>query len=498
LIGLSTTPILRPDGSIHDRAGYDAETKTVYVPGGLIIPPIPIRPTHADAVRAAGELLDLVQDFPFGDPAGKSVYLSFILSVHARHLFDGGVPLHLVDANVRGSGKGLLLDTAGVIVLGGPIPVQQYSADSAEMRKVITSVVRTGKTMLHLDNLPTGEPFGNPALDSALTCSTWEDRLLGHNLVVEYPHRVVWAASGNNTTVRADTVRRIIRLRLESSLANPEDRKDFIYPDLLGHVRANRGRYVAAALTILSAYHIAGRPAVELPAAGSFDGWTRVVRAAIVWAGLPDPWTTNLAVRNEIDTEKGELNALVAAWAELDPTGEGMTTSQAKKVHQSLYTDTPRTAELLALIGLKDFDAGKIGYLLRKHKGRWTENGRCITGAEGHRGVCRWRIVERKAASPPSPPLVGGDGGDGGDVFRATRGESDALPVTDREDPLQGLHPLRNGIYTGCSPEQNPDADDPPGRLPRNCRPGPTTSPSEPTPCSPRRSKFHPTPTKPN
>jgi hypothetical protein len=369
-------------------------------------------------------LLDLVRDFPIGDPAGRSVFLSFLLSALARHLFDGGVPLHLVDANVRGSGKGLILDVVGVIVLGGPVPVQQYTPDPAELRKVITSGVRAGKTILHLDNLPSGEPFGNAALDSALTCSVWEDRLLGQNLTVAYPHEIVWAASGNNVTIKADAMRRIVRIRLESPRATPEDRADFAYPDLLGHVRANRGKYVAAALTIVAAYLRAGRPAVSLPAVGSFTGWTQIVRSALVWAGQPDPWATNLAAREELDTEQGELGALIAAWSELDPKGDGLTTAQAKMTYYSLNQSTTRTTELLTQIGLKEFDAIRIGCLLRKHKGRWTEDGRCIIGATGHGGGNRWRIVERKSAPSPSSPVMpsgGGDGGLGDAVSRATR-----------------------------------------------------------------------------
>jgi hypothetical protein len=432
LAGLSATPILRPDGSIHNRPGYDPETRVVHVPAGLVVPPIPARLTRADAGRAADELLDLVRDFPFADPAGKSVYLSLVLSPLARHLFDYGVPLHLADANVRGSGKGLLIDSAGVIVLGGPVPVQQFTEDVDETRKMITACVRAGRVLQHLDNLPTGEPFGNAPLDSALTGDVWEDRLLGQNLKVAYPHRTVWVASGNNTTVAADSMRRLVRLRLESNLANPEDRADFVYKDLLGHVRANRGRLVAAALTILAAFLRAGRPNVELPAAGSFGGWTGIVRAAIVWAGQPDPWLTNLAARGELDTERGELDALIDAWAELDPENTGITTAEAKKRSDSLYEDTPKTAELLTLVGLNMFDATAIGYLLRKHKGRRAGDGRSIRGVPGHTRVTRWRVEvippSPPASPPPSPPQkslakphFGGDGGDGGDVSEPTR-----------------------------------------------------------------------------
>ncbi len=42
-------------------------------------------------------------------------------------------------------------------------------------------------------------------------------------------------------------------------------------------------------LTILGAYVQAGRPSMNLRHWGSFEGWSDLVRGAVVFAGLPDP-----------------------------------------------------------------------------------------------------------------------------------------------------------------------------------------------------------------
>src|ERR1700722_13967316 len=67
--------------------------------------------------------------------------------------------------------------------------------------------------------------FGSPALDAALTVTSWKDRLLGANRVVEAPMVATWYATGNNVGVATDTIRRICHIRLESSEERPEMRE---------------------------------------------------------------------------------------------------------------------------------------------------------------------------------------------------------------------------------------------------------------------------------
>ena len=53
-------------------------------------------------------------------------------------------------------------------------------------------------------------------------------------------------------------------------------------------VMADRGKYIAACLTICRAYIAAGRPD-KLPKLASFGGWSDTVRSALVWLGEADP-----------------------------------------------------------------------------------------------------------------------------------------------------------------------------------------------------------------
>src|SRR5262249_4217340 len=102
-------PVLRPDGSVLSCPGYDAQTALLLQLGGCV-PELPESPTRDHAVNAATELLDVVSDFPFEREAHKAAWLAGLLTPLARFAFSGPAPLFLVDANVRGSGKGLLLD----------------------------------------------------------------------------------------------------------------------------------------------------------------------------------------------------------------------------------------------------------------------------------------------------------------------------------------------------------------------------------------------------
>ena len=72
LVGISETPIVRPDGTIVTAPGYDSVTRVVLAPAtGLSIPTIQDDPTDeqvADAVKLLGEL---IQDFAFDGEDGK-------------------------------------------------------------------------------------------------------------------------------------------------------------------------------------------------------------------------------------------------------------------------------------------------------------------------------------------------------------------------------------------------------------------------------------------
>jgi hypothetical protein len=324
LNAISDVPVLRPDGTLWQTPGYDPATGVLYEPAEAL-PPIPDDVRDEDAEAAVAQLHEVVCDFPFESDDHRAAWLAALLTPLARFAFDGPAPLFLIDANVRGAGKGLLAQTFGQIVLGREMPVSSYAHDPEEMRKRITAIAIGGDRVVHLDNLEGN--FGNPALDRALTATCWKDRVLGKSEEVELPLLPVWYGTGNNVAVAADTARRIIHVRLDVLRERPEERAGFRHPQLLAWIAANRPRLLAAAFTVLRAYCNAGRPKQDVTPFGSFEGWSRLVREAVVWAGQPDPCNTRAKLAEQSDTTADALGQLIAAWGAHDALGRGFVVS---------------------------------------------------------------------------------------------------------------------------------------------------------------------------
>jgi hypothetical protein len=354
-------------------------------------PTIVPHPTKDQAIAAREQLFAVVADFPFEREVHRAAYLAALLTPLARFAFTGPAPLFLVDANVRAAGKGLLLDTISRIVTGERFTIATYTSDEDELRKRITSLVLTGDRLVLFDNL--AGRFGNAVLDAALTGTAWKDRILGGNRMAEAPLYMTWYATGNNVAIAADTARRVCHVRLESPDERPEERQGFRHPDLLAWVGQDRAELLAAALMILRGYCAAGRPDQSLPAWGSFEGWSELVRSAVVWVGLPDPGETRLLLQAQADVAAESMGIILTCWERLDPDGRGLT---AAEVICQLYKEPPANPPdyhtdlrdaLEAL--LKKPDARALGNTLRLYRRRIFD-GRFIDQAGTEKRAARW------------------------------------------------------------------------------------------------------------
>lgn len=400
LLGVSDAPVLRDNGSIWQKPGYDPVTCVLYDPA-TTFPIIPEGINIDDAVAALAELLDVVCDFRFESEEHKAAWLAGLLTPLARFAFDGPTPLFLIDANVRAAGKGLLAQTIGLIALGHEMPVSSYAHDYDEMRKKITAIAIAGDRMILFDNLE--GVFGNDTLDRALTSTRWKDRILGKSQEIELPLIPSWYATGNNVQVSADTTRRIIHVRLDVLDEHPEDRTDFKHKNLLAWIAEHRGLLLTRAITILAAYCRAERPSQNLTPYGSFEGWSSIVREAVVWVGLPDPCLTRTRLADSSDTTTDALTQFITAWEQSDAWKQGLVVSDMlNTLYPPMREDTPRDDTSVAMRAvLENFvncppgkvpNPRQVGNKLRRHRRRVVGGKYFDTdGTRGGKGMV-WRL----------------------------------------------------------------------------------------------------------
>jgi hypothetical protein len=134
LTGIINAPTLRPDGSVLELPGYDAETGLLLDPRDSRFPSVPRDPDRGTALRALAYLKELISTFPFVTAADRAVALSGILTSLIRRSLPTA-RLHAFNAPTAGSGKSLLVDIASSISTARPAPVIAQGKSEEEMEK---------------------------------------------------------------------------------------------------------------------------------------------------------------------------------------------------------------------------------------------------------------------------------------------------------------------------------------------------------------------------
>jgi hypothetical protein len=183
-------------------------------------------------------------------------------------------------------------------------------------------------------------------------------------------------------------------------------------------VLKDRGRYLAAVLTIVRGY-LANNERTEVSPLGSFEDYTRFTRAPLIWLGQTDPADT-MEMLHAADPALALLRSVMAAWEEAIGLGVAKTASEALDMAHNPsreFEDTPdketpiakkareerdkshvaacvALGEAFAAIGKNGakITPQELGHWLRHHAGGISE-GRRFMGEMSKRKSMAWSLT---------------------------------------------------------------------------------------------------------
>jgi hypothetical protein len=394
ITGICEAPGMRPDFSLLTTEGYDPQTGQYCDFRGLKIPRIAARPSRRDAERALQLLLALVEHFPAKSAASRSVMVSALITVVVRGCLDV-VPMIVMSAPDAANGKTFFVHLCGVVATGQRVPPISMSPSAEEFEKRLIMSALEGRQIILIDNI-------SRVLQSDTLCQLVEQqqcdlRALGTSKSYIVTNIFSPFVTGINAQIANDLTRRGLRAGLDANMERPEE-KQYRDPLLLEHVLQRRGEYIAAALTLVRYYVLAGRPNA-LPPLASYRDWSDNVRSALVHiGGLADPCETMAEVR-QTDPHRVKRAQVFEAWlAAMDndlmmrADSRGLLTPELVRFAEA----HPDLKEALLLLGGKrkpgEIDSNEVGRWLGKNEG---------TIALGHKLVCdrsnmqkpRWRLA---------------------------------------------------------------------------------------------------------
>jgi hypothetical protein len=285
LRGIARQPYLRADGSLMTAAGFDPASGMFGAFDERAFK-VSAKPDKAEAARALQQLQALLAEFRFAHPHDASAALAMMLTAAIRPALPVA-PMGHIKAPQIASGKSYL--SALIAAFAGPARPAAYAfpTNEEECSKLLLSALLEAPSVVVFDNLTT-DLLAFKSLCSALTEEFITGRILGVSKTATVPTQTLFLSSGNNVDPVRDMVRRAVTITLDPACETPASRK--FTADPLDLARRRREHFVSLALTIVRAYIVAGYPIPPgLQPLGSYGEWTRLVRAPLVWLGLPDP-----------------------------------------------------------------------------------------------------------------------------------------------------------------------------------------------------------------
>ncbi len=396
LSGLARQPYLRPDGSLMTAAGYDTATGMfgVFNAREFSIPEVPSR---AEAEAALALIDVLLAEFSFAGEADRAAALAAMLTAAVRPSLPVA-PMFHARAHMVGSGKSYLCELITAFATPQRGTPTTFPADDEECRKLLLAELLRAPAVIEFDNL-TGDLVAHKSLCTALTSEFMSGRILGVSKTATVGTRALFLSSGNNVGPVQDMTRRCITIRLSPQVEVPAARS-FQRPDLVRDVLRERGRYVSAALTLIRAWIVAGRPKTECRSLASYGDWSDLCRQPLMWLGCADPTASVFEAMTE-DPDRETLARLLNAWHATFGKTPAMV-REAVKQASTYHEQDSELREVLRDIADErgEINRRKLGWWIRRHAGRIVDGLRIVRASGSGNGsaerASRWWMRFRR------------------------------------------------------------------------------------------------------
>jgi hypothetical protein len=359
LHGIATAPILDADGSIRVADGYDAGSGLWCHSVPSVI--IPQEPTEEHARGALYRLRQFFRTFPFADSErvhdstlgaevtdltkdaalDESSYLAALLTAVCRQSLETapGLLCNGPAFSGAGTGKGFLIKAVCIIASGVRPSAFTSGHSSEEFDKRLTAALIEARPAVFLDNFNSKE-LKSDILASALTENPAMVRIMGQTKMVPLHTHTFIGINGNAIEVAEDMARRLLNVRVDAKMENPELRK--FAPGFLDHVFTSRAELLTDALTIWRW----GRQN-KLRAGktlGSFETWGQWCRDPLLTLGMRDPVDRVTEIK-AADPRRRALVAVFDAWWDAHSDNTVKTSELSEKVIELIDTKAYRATD---------------------------------------------------------------------------------------------------------------------------------------------------------
>lgn len=299
-------PPVNGDGAPRLGPGLDKR-------GQLYIPTVKRFPSIMDPEKALDIWVELLAGYVDYQPKSGFAsdedlygYIAWLCGCVVRpHL--NALPVLIIDANVPGAGKTLLLDIAASVFEGGRSGGRPPDSDYKWDVDLLTWA-RAGKRFVWYDNV--SGRFGSDSLNRIVTGGKIAGRNL-HSLdhTGDFDFRACIALTANNIEVHYDTKRRalLVQLNKEYGFKAP---KHFSTASKLEEVRARRGELFMALVSIVHGFKLIGMPKLrklKRRAWASFEQFDQWCIGAVAHLTGKDPLAN---MRARVDATDPTLEAL--------------------------------------------------------------------------------------------------------------------------------------------------------------------------------------------